>query len=38
METAQASYPEADIWRINGEKTPAEVQQTIRSLISERLQ
>lgn len=38
MATAQATYPEADIWRINGEKSPEEVQQTIRSLMSERLQ
>jgi adenylate kinase len=38
LATAQATYPEADIWKINGEKPPEEVQQTIRSLIAERLQ
>jgi adenylate kinase family enzyme len=38
MATAQSSYPEADIWRINGEKTPQDVQQTIRSLMQERQQ
>lgn len=38
LQTAMETYPSADIWRINGEKTPQEVQQTVRSLLSERLQ
>lgn len=38
LATARMSYPQADIWTINGDRSPQQVQETIRSLIAERLQ